>query len=297
MHIAFIIHGRKKKKATLQGIIDPLLRQGDHAIYLETTHSSHGTTLTQQCYADADVIVPVGGDGLFHECLIGMMQAQVRLSGSISEKVMIPWPCGSGNDFARNYSWKDDVHDVMRRIYSQQNMMADVGQVMDQHGNITYFLNELSLGLGPEVVHHVNRLPAHWSGGLKFGWGVIKAFFTFRKKQVDVSWGHTERYQGKAMAFVMANGKYFGSGLGIAPTADPHDGQLNITIIGNVSLLDYFLQIGKLKSCRPIKHPQVTYAISREIEILSRVALEADGELCGEGPVRIQLLPGVIQLR
>ncbi len=297
MRIAFIIHGRKKKKSAIEKSIEPYLQLGDTASYFETTHSSHGTTLARQCFPEVDVIVPIGGDGLFHECLNGWMQARIELSNDLIPPVMVPWPCGSGNDFARNYLWKDDAAHVMARVYGNKTQQVDVGCIVFADRQIIYFLNEMSIGLGPEVVKHVNELPPHWSGGIKFGLGIIKAFFTFKKKVIEVSWNENANHRDKTMAFVVANGKYFGSGLGIAPTALVDDGKLNLTIIGDVSLFDYLKQLGKLKSCKVIHHPEVKYDVSNDIVIHSSNAMESDGEWIGYGPAKISLIKQALWMR
>ena len=47
---------------------------------------------------------------------------------------------------------------------------------------------------------------------------------------------------------VVANGKYFGNGLGIAPDADVTDGKFSFVIIGDINLLDYFKNLGTVKN-------------------------------------------------
>ena len=86
---------------------------------------------------------------------------------------------------------------------------------------------------------------------------ILYVMATFKKNKVKITIDKAF-CQGEILNFVIANGKYFGNAIGIAPQAVIDDGQFSITNIGNVSLLDYFLNIGTAKKCLKIKHPQVS---------------------------------------
>jgi diacylglycerol kinase family enzyme len=45
------------------------------------------------------------------------------------------------------------------------------------------------------------------------------------------------------MLLTVANGKYFGSGIGIAPDANITDGKLDVVVIGDVSKWEYIRNI------------------------------------------------------
>jgi diacylglycerol kinase family enzyme len=101
-------------------------------------------------------------------------------------------------------------------------------------------------------------------------------------------------YQGKVLTLAVCNSSYFGYGLCIAPLADIQDKFLNITCIGNVSLWDYFKNIGNIKRGKIINHPKVNYTTIKNIDVFhvnKPCPIECDGEFIGYTPVNIQILP------
>jgi diacylglycerol kinase family enzyme len=80
--------------------------------------------------------------------------------------------------------------------------------------------------------------------------------------------------------------------------ANVQDNLLNITSIGNVSLLDYFKNLGKLKRGELINHPEVEYKTIQNITVFHKnqpCPIEVDGEFIGNTPVNIQILPQAIK--
>ena len=95
----------------------------------------------------------------------------------------------------------------------------------------------------------------------------------------------------------VANGRYFGHGICIAPDAGITDGHFQVAIFGDLSMWDYLKNIRKLKKGVRIDHPQVQYHNSREVLIESPEAcgIEADGEYVGLGPATISVVPKAIR--
>ena len=85
---------------------------------------------------------------------------------------------------------------------------------------------------------------------------------------------------------MIANGKYFGDGMGIAPDAVLDDGLLQYVIIGDISRLMAAIKLQQTYKCTHIKHPQVTYGKARELrlQVSSTLSFEADGELMARMP-------------
>jgi diacylglycerol kinase family enzyme len=90
---------------------------------------------------------------------------------------------------------------------------------------------------------------------------------------------------------VVANGKYFGNGLGIAPDASVTDGKFEIVIIGDITMLDYFRHLGAVKKCRKVNHPKVQYHQLERVTIESmenrKISIDMDGEFIGYAPMTL----------
>lgn len=105
------------------------------------------------------------------------------------------------------------------------------------------------------------------------------------------------RYEGPVLSIVVANGKWFGNGIGIAPLAEVNSGRLSVVVIGRLGILDYLLQLPELLRCKKIRHRQVVYQESKEVFITGETtAIEVDGEYAGRGPCRVGIIPAAIRL-
>ena len=94
----------------------------------------------------------------------------------------------------------------------------------------------------------------------------------------------------------VANGRYFGNAICVAPDANLNDGKFQVTIFGDLNIWDYLRNFGKLKKGIKIDHPQVFYHIANELLIESKdsCGIEADGEYVGQAPTTISVLPEAI---
>ena len=122
----------------------------------------------------------------------------------------------------------------------------------------------------------------------------ISAMMNFKKPEVEVK-GENFSFAGKVMAVVIANGKWFGSGLCIAPEAKVDDGVFDVTIVGDVSVFDYLKCLPDLRRGKMIRHKDVHYFKSPWVEINGKAQMERDGELGFELPVKVEMMPGAIR--
>ncbi len=282
--ITFIINGSKKKAIEQVRILTQKLGDSYEINVAQTGAKGDGIVLASDWASECDVLVAVGGDGTLNEVVQGVISVDENKRQNLSIALL---PLGSGNDFARNFEWNSSTDALLGRIRGEKANWSDVFAVRNNQGQIEYFINVADAGMGPVVVKNVNKLPSSWNGKLKFGLSILKTFPTYKKATYQVKMDG-ETWSGKALTIVAANGKYFGSGLGIAPDADLSDGLLEVVIIGNVSILTYLKKISLLRKCQRIDHPEVIYRKARVIEINGPNEMEKDGELGLMLPVRIE---------
>jgi diacylglycerol kinase family enzyme len=89
----------------------------------------------------------------------------------------------------------------------------------------------------------------------------------------------------------VANGKYYGHGLCVAPDASITDQLLNIFICGDVSVLDFIKQSETLKMGERVMLKEVHYKTTNDLRLISddTCLIEGDGEVFGKLPARISL--------
>lgn len=245
-------------------------------------------------------MIAVGGDGTLNEIVNGTLKAFKNGDSydweAISNIKIGVFPTGSGNDFVRNI-YDSKVSTLLNLIQNQRSELIDVGLATFSNENGVeeqrFFMNITDVGIGGEVVITKEKMPAFFSAKFNYLVSILYVMATYKKHQVKIK-TDKDSYQGKILNFVIANGKYFGNAIGIAPHALLDDGLFSITNIGNVSLLDYFLHIGKAKKCQKINHPQVSYTFSKEVFVESadhrKITIDMDGEFVGFAPIAITCL-------
>ncbi len=294
MHVVFIINGAKKKLKTLPDYIRQGVSSSHTCTFHFTQHPGHAISLASVAAANAQLIVAVGGDGSLNECVEGVMQFLALHPLTELPKIAL-LPEGSGNDFARNFGWPKSVNNFLQRLANNKYVKVDVGAIEYGTHETDYFINAASAGLGPQVVRLVGKMPSGWNGNIKFGLAALGALLSYKKKEARVQ-GAGQIFNEKILALVCANGKYFGSGIGIAPEAELSDGLLNITLIGNLGLWQYLRYLPALKRCEKIMHPQVHYFTTNELKVEMEGGFEKDGELGKNAPARVYCIPSKLEL-
>ena len=288
MRVHFIVHGVRKAAWRAEAYLIAHQSPRDVFEFTRTKGSDHAESLAQEIRQHAELIVVIGGDGLFSLCV----KALLRNQGPMPVLALIP--SGSGNDFARNFGWKKSASDFLERFGRWETKWLDVGRISNA-GEVDYFTNETSSGISNAVVRFVDQKPSGWNGNFKFGISIIQAFITFRKHAYQIHW-EDRSWNGKAMLVACCNGRFFGSGIGIAPDALVDDGMLELVIIGNVNLVHYLRFLPKLRRSEKIDHPQVHYFRVKQIEIHSSGSLERDGEPGMNLPAVISIQPKAIEV-
>ena len=208
-----------------------------------TEYAGHAVELAQQFSRDkADVIVAVGGDGTLNEVVNGMIHAS-------SNAVLGHIPMGTANDFSKTIELNKDIDQFISLLKNNTTKTIDIGKVTclnKKEEIIRYFINIADAGLGGYVANTLNKSKKLLGPNFTYFQAIIKGIIRFKKPLVKIKIGNIS-YEGKLMSIAICNGTTFGSGLIISPEAILDDGKFHITLLGDVTLLDYFKNLKKLK--------------------------------------------------
>lgn len=290
----FVINGRfKHTERTIKEIEDAF---GDEfLVWVSVTNGNgHAIELARNAVlSGTDYLIAAGGDGTMSEVINGIMQVEK----SKRENLIVGlYPFGSGNDFARTFKLSKKLSDLKNLILNNSTNLIDVGRIeyknMKGENAVRYFNNITDIGLGAEVAKRVNEGKKIYGPNFDFFKSTVLGFLNYKRKQLKIE---TENFnwRGRLLILCLANGKYFGSGLGIAPQAKVNDGKISITLAAEVSLIDYLKNLARIRKCLPINHPQIIYkeAASCSIEPIGKECLiEADGEMIGKIPLKATML-------
>jgi diacylglycerol kinase family enzyme len=94
----------------------------------------------------------------------------------------------------------------------------------------------------------------------------------------------------------VANGRFFGGGMIIAPHASPNDGAFDVVIIKDLNALETAIKFQKIYSGAHLSEESVR--VVRGTRIIAQteetVWIDADGEFPGKLPLTIELLPTIL---
>jgi YegS/Rv2252/BmrU family lipid kinase len=240
-----------------------------------------------------DVVFAAGGDGTVNQVVNGVLQGREDAANLPAIGVI---PIGIGNDFARGMEIKAEPAELTQLIKNFDPTYIDAGIVRftkkDGTEGQQYFVNIAEIGMGPEVVRKVLASDRIFGSGMSYFLAILATFFTHGPVEVKLvadDW----HWQGILRTLAIANSKYFGHGLCIAPHAKPDDGIFEAVVYGKVSILDFLKYSGRLRQDKKIEHPKVAYRQLRRIAITStsECPIEADGELLGILPASVEMLP------
>lgn len=252
-----------------------------------------------------DTLIAVGGDGTLNETLNGLINHFKTNQGynweGIRKIKLGIYPSGSGNDFARNI-YTSGTMNLKELIEQNKTREIDIGlaefEDINQNPTQRFFINITDLGIGGLVAQLKSRLPRFLPPGINYFVSIIYSFLTYQKKHVKIE-GDDYFYEGKLLSYAVANGKFFGKGLGVAPHAKIDDGKFAITNIGDVSLLDYAIHSKTIRKVEKIKHKQVSYDETAGSIFLTstkneKTQIDMDGEFVGFAPIKIHCIKNKI---
>lgn len=293
MRTAIILNGISfKKKSFLKNIVPIVQRAGACEIF-ETRSRNDATILASKAVDKRfDLILAAGGDGTLHQVVNGVVGGREKFQDL---PVVGVYPIGTGNDFARCIQVEPDPDQLQLLLQKFSPKTIDVGKVSYSSRKETlhrYFINVADAGMGPEVVQRVLNNGRPFGSAFAYYEAILRTFLNYRPMEVEAK-ADTWRWKGKLRTLAIANGKFYGHNLCIAPEANPSDGQLESFICGNVSVLDFIRYSNTLKKGKVVNHSLVSYNRTTAIQLTSQqsCAVEADGEWLGWLPATIEMTP------
>ena len=242
-----------------------------------------------------DVIV-VGGDGTINEvvngCLLGVPEA------TITETRLILLGGGTGSDLMRSLGLST-VDDTLRALQEDRSRALDIGLVRcqspDGDGELErFFINIASFGLSSLANQEVSRFSA-MGGAIAYAAATAWSLVSWRSPQVRLTYtspeGALRAYEGGVVVGAFANGRYFGSGMMVAPEASLDDGLLDLVLVGDMRRRDILRFARLLYDGSHVEHPDVMSARATHVKVEGPAStmIEADGEVLGYLPAAFEV--------
>lgn len=298
--VLVIANPRSRAGATaerLPQIERALRRQGIPYELVCTQQHGHASEIARRG-RDKDVIAVVGGDGTLNEV------SQAYLDAPGPDLAIIP--SGSGGDFRKTFDLSESLDSAAAQIRFGTRKAVDLGviEAFDHVGRpITRaFLNIASFGVGGAVAELVNATPKWLGGRATYFLGTLRALASYKNVEVRLRVDGAPFYEGRVFAVAIANGRYFGGGMKIAPHADPTDGKLEVVVLGDMGRTDVLALAPKIYSGAHLGAAYVSLAGGAVIEAeplhtWSKVLIDLDGEGPGRLPLKATVRPGAVTMR
>lgn len=293
MKVAIILNGISRRKKYFYKILLPAVQQSAETDVYETQSATDAVELASQAVEKKyDIVLAAGGDGTLHQVLNGMLKNKTTTDDL---PVLGVIPLGSGNDFARTLHIKARPDTLLKMLSTSQPRWIDISNVqyeLEGKSHEAYFVNVADAGMGPEVIHALRTSKKRLGAAVAYYVAILSTFFTYRCMKVQVKTPEWE-WKNNLRTLAIGNGKFYGHGLCIAPDADVEDGKLDTFVCGDVSVFDFIRYSSALKNLKKIKHSKITYSSAKELRLLSETPcrIEADGELLGYLPAKIEVIP------
>ncbi len=244
-------------------------------------------------------IVVVGGDGTLNEAVNGYLSADKELIKNAAIGVI---SMGTGGDFVRTAGIPKDPAEAVKILARGNTKDIDVGvsRYTDDKGEkqLRYFCNTTDVGLGGETATRVNKTSKALGGFISFLYGVIVTLILYKSKEVDVIIDDEISLKGKATTLVVTNGRYFGGGMKITPTAELDDGLLDILFLPHFSKLKLLFYLPRVYKGTHLSIAGVKYCKGKKVRVTSteELIIEIDGETPGKTPVEMEIMPKALKI-
>ncbi len=258
---------------------------------LRTTVATH---VRNALLRGARRLVVVGGDGTVNEAVNGYF-AVPEAQRDNAEFLFLP--AGTGGDFARVLGTRGLAVDTI--VTSSTPRKVDAGSISFGDGSVHHFLNIASLGVSAAIAHRVNFSSKRAGGNVSFVLGTLAALLQWRDVRVRVRIDDAVEKELSATCIAVANGRYFGSGMMIAPNALLNDGLLDIILLDGVGALTFVAHAHKLYAGKHLCLKGVSVYRGKRVTVKplsGPFQLEADGECPGDAPVEIRIVPQSIRI-
>lgn len=251
-------------------------------------------------------IIACGGDGTINEIANGILRSHKDVELGV-------FPSGTGGDFRRTIGMPLEVREAARALKDGETKLIDVGKVtfVDHQDKPAerYFLNVTSFGLAASIIERVKGSTSlSWlpmdgvRGRASFALSTLQEVIALGATAVRVKIDDKEERTLQTVNFCVANARFFGGGMKIAPAAKINDGFLDVVNIGDIRTAKIILNAYTLYRGTHLDLPEVKDTLAKRIEARplredQEVHIEIDGELPGKLPAVYEVVPGALRIR
>jgi YegS/Rv2252/BmrU family lipid kinase len=273
-----------------------------------TQRPAHAIELARDAVrAGTKLVIAVGGDGTLHEVANGVLDA--RAGGGDAAVGYVGQ--GTGGDFRRTLGIEHRLDAYVEALASGRERRVDVGRLRyrdrDGETKTRWFVNILSAGMGGLVDRYVSETSKALGGAAAYFVASARALVACERGRLRCTvrvGGEQHERNVETYMIAICNGRYFGSGMHVAPMAEPDDGRFEVVSMDATSKLAFATFSRRIYEGKHLTAPGVQHfacdriSIDLENERARGVfLLDVDGEPLGGLPLEVELVPKALVLR
>lgn len=245
----------------------------------ETKYAGHAKEITEQLALQShkQLVIAIGGDGTMHEVVNGANRVSHLILGYVKG--------GSGNDFARGFTYFEDAKAIEAFVKEPHTCLVDSGRIIFNDTQMLYFINNFGIGFdafvselanGSKVKKIFNKLRL---GKLSYAYFVVQALMQFKPFTLHIE-GEESRVFEQVWFATVSNQPYFGGGMKISPTSRIDDEILEVTVVNNLSRMKFLFLFLTVFKGKHTKFKEVTQFQLRETTLIvdNFLPIHTDGE-------------------
>jgi YegS/Rv2252/BmrU family lipid kinase len=254
-----------------------------------------------------ETVIAVGGDGSIHEVVAGLMAA--REKGAKGTRLGIIGQ-GTGGDFRKTLGIEHRLDRYCAAIAGGKTRAVDVGRFSyldhNEEPSQSYFINILSIGMGGLVDQYVADASRALGGTVAYFAASLKGLINSEIGVLNCTiheGGTTRQEEIHSRMLAICNGRYFGSGMFVAPMAELDDGMFEVVDLGSASRLNFAMGSSKIYTGAHLKSPETKHFRCDRITIelvnkgiQDKYLLDVDGEPLGKLPLEVEVMPGALEV-
>jgi YegS/Rv2252/BmrU family lipid kinase len=265
-----------------------------------TEHRYHATELAVEAVNRGyRKIIVVGGDGTLNEVVNGLfIQKQCEPKDVLLAVIAV----GTGNDWVRTFGIPRNYTTAIRAIKEGKTFLQDVGKVTyteSKFEQTRYMANVAGLGFDAYVIQIFNHQKLKGrKGKWLYLYSLLKGYLSAKPAGATIEVDGKVIYNKLLFSLAVGVCRYNGGGIQQLPRAVANDGLLDLTIIRPVHWWHVIFRAARLFNGKIYSIGHVQHAQGKVVKIASapHIPLETDGELQGETPITISVVPQAIKV-
>lgn len=268
-----------------------------------TQGPNDATDLTRNALLDGvDLVVAIGGDGTVNEVANGFFEEGKPVAPSAAMGLL---PFGTGGDFRKSLNIPKEMAKSAAILARGKMQKIDLGSLLYTGPGGTQgqriFVNITSFGMSGEVDEKVNAASKRLGGRMTFMIATLKVSLSYQAKRVRLVFDDEEdkAVESTISTVAVANGRYFGGGMMVAPNAELADGKFDVVALGEMGLGKSMLFSRHIYKGSHLNHDAVSSRRATKVYAESvdgqDVLLDMDGEVPGSLPATFSIMPEALR--